>query len=201
LLLNQANSPGDLESSEAAPTRPTHRPSRGTAATTAAATPQSAPQPPYSIDDLYRRYAGSLYWVCLRYVKNREDAEDLVNQVFLKVHAHLAGFQGQSSIYSWMYRIAVNECIQLFRKRKFEVDGAFLGEFEDSLPITPEREWIAKLTLDKLFRKADAQTVEIVFLLYSEGFSQDEVVETIGLSRSTLNRKLAVFKQWVETNS
>jgi RNA polymerase sigma-70 factor, ECF subfamily len=158
------------------------------------------PQPPFHLDDLYRRYAGSLYWVCLKYVKNREDAEDLVNQVFLKVESHLHTFKGQSSIYSWMYRIAVNECIQMFRKRKFEVDGDYLGTSEDVLPFQPEREWIAKLTMETLFRKTDAQTVEIIFLLYYEGLSQDEVVEKLGVSRRTLNRKVSAFKQLVEAN-
>jgi RNA polymerase sigma-70 factor, ECF subfamily len=196
-LLSKMSSDGESKPPGSVPLTP---PSVGISGNAASLGVLGGPKPPYAVDDLYRRYAGSLYWVCLRYVKNREDAEDLVNQVFLQVQNHLHSFQGQSSIYSWMYRIAVNECIQLFRKRKFETDGDYSGLFEDSLPTFPEREWIAKLTMNALFRKTDSQTVEIVFLLYYEGLSQDEVVEKLGISRRTLNRKVAAFKTVVEAN-
>jgi hypothetical protein len=72
---------------------------------------------------LYRKYAPSLFWVCKRYTRNESDAEDMVQQVFLKAQNHLAGFRGQSSVYTWLYRIAVNECLFMLRKRKFESEG------------------------------------------------------------------------------
>ena len=93
-----------------------------------------------SLDQLYRKYSPSLYWVCMKYVRNKEDAEDMVNQVFVKVQQNLSGFKGQSGIYTWMYRIAVNECIQMFRRRKFEADPDSLPDFEAALPTFPEHE-------------------------------------------------------------
>lgn len=151
-----------------------------------------------SLDALYRKYSGSLYWVCLKYVKNEDDARDMVNQVFLKVHGSLDGFRGQSRIYSWMYRIAINECIGLFRKRKFEVDGESIPGFEDLLHTTPEGRMDAKLLLEKLTKDADPETVEILFLLYLEGLTQEEVVEKLGISRTTVHRKVTAFKAAAE---
>ncbi len=147
-----------------------------------------------SVGDLYRKYAPSLYWVCMKYVKNKEDAEDMVNQVFVKIQKHLGGFKGQSGIYTWMYRIAVNECIQMFRKRKFEVDGASLTDLNDMVHFSPENQMNAKLILERITKDADAETVEILFLLYLEGLTQEEVVEKLGISRTTVHRKVKAFK-------
>jgi RNA polymerase sigma-70 factor (ECF subfamily) len=156
------------------------------------------PAGPPDLGDLYRQYAASLYWVCLKYVRNKEDAEDMVNQVFVKVQQNLQGFKGKSQIYSWMYRIAVNECIQLFRKRKFEVDGAGLPDFEDMLHVSPEEGMDARLLVQRITQDADPETVEILFLLHMEGLTQQEVVEKLGISRTTVHRKVAAFKAKME---
>ena len=158
------------------------------------APPAGAP----GVGDLYRKYGASLYWVCLKYVRNKEDAEDMVNQVFLKVQQNLGGFKGQSGIYSWMYRIAVNECIQLCRKRRFEADAAGFPDFEDMLHTSPEVQLDAKLLLDRITREADAETAEILFLLYLEGLTQEEVVEKLGISRTTVHRKVVAFRAKME---
>jgi RNA polymerase sigma-70 factor (ECF subfamily) len=165
---------------------------------TAEAEGLSEPEGKLEIGALYRKYSASLYWVCMKYVRNKEDAEDMVNQVFIKVQQNLAGFKGQSRIYSWMYRIAVNECIQLFRKRKFEVDGANVPEFEELLHVSPEAHLDARLLLERITREADRETVEIVFLLYFEGLTQEEVVEKLGISRTTIHRKVTAFKVKME---
>jgi RNA polymerase sigma-70 factor (ECF subfamily) len=147
-----------------------------------------------SITELYRKYSPSLYWVCMRYTRNSEDAEDMVHQVFVKVQQNLAGFRGQSNVYTWMYRIAVNECIQMFRKRKFETDGDSLADLDDRVPIFPEKEIDAKLILEKIMGGTDPKTVEILFLLYLEGLKQEEVADVLNISRTTINRKVTAFK-------
>lgn len=147
-----------------------------------------------TITELYRKYSPSLYWVCMRYTRNNEDAEDMVHQVFVKVQQNLEGFRGQSNVYTWMYRIAVNECIQMFRKRKFETDGEALPDLDDRIQIFPEKEIDAKLVLEKIMGGTDPKTVEILFLLYLEGLKQEEVAEALNISRTTINRKVTAFK-------
>lgn len=150
------------------------------------------------IDELFRKYSPSLYWVCMKYTRNKEDAEDMVHQVFIKVQQNIGGFKGQSSLYTWMYRIAANECIQMLRKRKFEVDGNSVEGLEDRLRINPEHEMDAKLILQRMMAKSDPETVEILFLLYLEGLTQEEVVGKLGISRATVNRKVNAFKSRME---
>lgn len=151
-----------------------------------------------SVDELFRKYSPSLYWVCMKYTKNKEDAEDMVNQVFIKVQQHLGAFKGQSSVYTWMYRIAANECIQMLRKRKFEVDGNSVEGLEDRLQVNPEHEIDTRLILQRMMAKSDPETVEILFLLYLEGLTQEEVVGRLGISRATVNRKVNAFKALME---
>jgi len=165
---------------------------------TQAAESLEEPEAGPGIGVLYRKYAASIYWVCMKYVRNKEDAEDMVNQVFIKVQQNLAGFKGQSRIYSWIYRIAVNECIQLFRKRKFEVDGSAMPDFDEMLHVSPEEHLDACLLVERIRRESDRETMEIVFLLYLEGLTQEEVVEKLGISRTTIHRKVTAFKAKME---
>ena len=146
-----------------------------------------------SLAVLYRKHGPALYWVCMRYTRSREDAEDVVQQVFMKAQKNLKSFRGQSSLYTWLYRIAVNECLDLFRKRKFQADGN-PADMEHLLPVFPEGEMDARLDLARIVKESDPQTMEILFLLYMEGLTQDEVVEVLGVSRSTINRKINAFK-------
>lgn len=146
-----------------------------------------------SLSALYRKHAPALYWVCMRYTRSREDAEDMVQQVFVKAHRNLDGFRGQSSVYTWLYRIAVNECLDLFRRRKFQAEGN-VADLEHLLPVFPEGEMDARLDLRRIVAETDPQTMEILFLLYLEGLTQEEVVEVLGVSRSMINRKISAFK-------
>jgi RNA polymerase sigma factor (sigma-70 family) len=146
-----------------------------------------------AIGDLYRKYSPTLYWVCMRYTRSREDAEDMVQQVFVKAQKNLDRFRGQSGVYTWLYRIAVNECLELIRRRKFTAEGD-PEELQHLLPVFPEMEMDAKMDLQRIMAETDPQTVEILFLLYMEGLTQEEVVETLGISRSMVYRKITAFK-------
>jgi RNA polymerase sigma factor (sigma-70 family) len=65
-----------------------------------------------------------LYWHIRKIVLNHEDADDVLQNTFLKVFRHIDGFNGNSKLYSWMYRIATNEAISFLNKkaRQFETD-------------------------------------------------------------------------------
>ena len=120
----------------------------------------------------------------------------MVQQVFLKVHRNLGAFRGESGIYTWLYRIAINECISMLRKRK--VEAADPSEFIDNPSFSPEGQMEARLVLEKITGSSDAKTMEILFLLYLEGLKQEEVAGLLNISRSTVNRKVAAFKARME---
>src|SRR5450432_3809455 len=68
--------------------------------------------------ELVRRYEGKIFRLAQHVTQNREDAEDVLQETFLKAYEHLDGFKGDSKFYTWIVRIAVNEALMKLRKRK-----------------------------------------------------------------------------------
>ncbi|MCZ2075403.1 MAG: RNA polymerase sigma factor [Bryobacteraceae bacterium] len=68
--------------------------------------------------ELVNRYERKIYRLAKHITQNDEDAEDVLQEAFLKAYSHLADFQGQSKFYTWIVRIAVNESLMKLRKRK-----------------------------------------------------------------------------------
>src|SRR5438552_16992722 len=73
-----------------------------------------------AFDELMIRYERQIYRVCYRFVENREDAMDLAQEVLIKVFEHLPGFRRDSSLKTWLYRIAINHCINHVKKHSHE---------------------------------------------------------------------------------
>jgi len=71
-----------------------------------------------AFSELLRRYEGKIFRLALHITQNREDAEDVLQEAFLKAYEHLEQFQGQSKFYTWIVRIAVNQALMKLRKRK-----------------------------------------------------------------------------------
>src|SRR5258708_1783777 len=68
--------------------------------------------------DLVNQYERKIYRLAKHITQNDEDAEDVLQETFLKAYEHLEGFQGNSKFYTWIVRIAVNEALMNLRKRK-----------------------------------------------------------------------------------
>ena len=68
--------------------------------------------------NLIRRYEGKIFRLAQHITQNREDAEDVLQETFLKAYTHLDQFQGNSKFYTWVVRIAVNQALMKLRKRK-----------------------------------------------------------------------------------
>jgi RNA polymerase sigma factor (sigma-70 family) len=67
---------------------------------------------------LLKKYQQKIYWHIRRMVINHDDADDLVQDVFVKIWKNLPGFRNDAQLYTWMYRIATNECITFLNKKK-----------------------------------------------------------------------------------
>ena len=67
---------------------------------------------------LLQKYQQKIYWHVRRMVVNHDDADDLVQDVFIKIWKNLPGFRSDAQLYTWMYRIATNECITFLNKKK-----------------------------------------------------------------------------------
>src|SRR6266550_3350260 len=73
-----------------------------------------------AFDEIMIRYERQIYRVCYRFVENRDDAMDLAQEVFIKAFEHLSTFRRESSLKTWLYRIAMNHCINHKKKHSQE---------------------------------------------------------------------------------
>lgn len=73
-----------------------------------------------AFSEIAKAYSERLYWHVRRYTCSHEDADDLVQDIFMKVWNALPSFQCNSSVYTWLYRIATNEALNYIRKNKFK---------------------------------------------------------------------------------
>lgn len=146
-------------------------------------------------------YGDRIYAIALRMLNNQQDAEDVLQETFLKAYKALPGFEGKSSLSTWLYRIAVNEALMLIRKRKPE---SYLipeeSENEDEEPAEivdwcclPEKELVNSETRRKLSEAAKtlSPNLNAVFLLRDiEGLSVRETAEVLNVSEDVVKTRL-----------
>ncbi|MBC6996860.1 RNA polymerase sigma factor [Cytophaga sp. FL35] len=81
---------------------------------------------------LVNTYKTQLYWHIRQIVMNHDDADDVLQNTFIKVYRNIDGFKGESKLYSWMYRIATNEALS-FLKKKARRSGLTDGELQEQI--------------------------------------------------------------------
>jgi RNA polymerase sigma-70 factor (ECF subfamily) len=154
-----------------------------------------------AFEELVNRYESKILRLTKNITGNQEDAEDAMQDAFLKAYAHLDGFQGDSRFYTWLVRIAANEALMRLRKRRPQVsldepvavDTDFLPrELEDWRP-SPEREY-AQAELQKILTDVIDQLQpedRIVLVLRDlEELSAQEVAEALGISATAVKSRL-----------
>jgi RNA polymerase sigma-70 factor (ECF subfamily) len=151
----------------------------------------------YGLEDLFRHYSSMVFRICLRYTKNREDAEDMVSEVFIKVGKGMADFRGEAKPMVWIYRIAVNHCLDHLRSRKSknELD---LDDLDTQSLRTLEGHGdrcLAKVTLNRILGKINPTTRRILFLSHVEGLTHGEIAKILGVTREAVTKKLHRFSE------
>src|SRR5262250_2164823 len=156
-----------------------------------------------AFEELVRRYDRNVFRIAQHITQNREDAEDVVQDAFLKAYSNLEQFQGQSQFYTWLVRIAVNEALMKLRRRRPErmvsLDEEVKTE-EDSLPRevadwspNPEQLYNQSELRDILSRTIQGlpPTFRTVFVLRDvEGLSTEETAEALDLSVPAVKSRL-----------
>lgn len=72
----------------------------------------------YDFNTLYEQHKNMVFNLCLKYLQNTEDAEDITQEVFITIHNSLHQFKGESKISTWIYRIAVTKSLEFIRSKK-----------------------------------------------------------------------------------
>lgn len=135
--------------------------------------------------EIYKLYSKAMFNVCYRMMNNREDAEDLLQEVFLQAFTKLDSFRFESSFGTWLKTIAVRLCINALNKRK--VDLVYCDELYDQNPPEEEKDEL-ELTTANILKAMDElpEGGRIVFSLYLlEGYDHGEIAQILGITEST----------------
>src|SRR5689334_17009975 len=156
-----------------------------------------------AFEELVRRYDRNVFRIAQHITQNREDAEDVVQDAFLKAYGNLAQFQGQSKFYTWLVRIAVNEALMKLRRRRPERTVSLDQDVEtdeDTIPRevadwspNPEQQYNqAELRelLQKTIQGLPAGFRTVFVLRDVEGLSTEETAEALGLSIPAVKSRL-----------
>ena len=157
---------------------------------------------------LMQRYQRKVYSIAYGFLRNQEDALDVVQESFIKVHRYLHNFDGNSSFYTWLYRIVSNLCIDHIRKnrrhKELEFDdglrhdgGAEEGEASAFVPPSSlgdpanllQRREILEAVQDGLQHLSDKHRA-VIIMRELQGMSYEEMAREMGCSKGTIMSRL-----------
>ena len=153
--------------------------------------------------ELVRRYQDRIYTIVLGQLLSREDALDLTQEVFLKAHRRLADFREDCVFYTWLYRIAINSCIDFARRRRrqqepFSLEGEVLSEagyepVDERVGADPER-FLVNKELGALLRNAVQalpEPLRLAVILHDiEGLPQKDIADIMGCPLGTVKSRI-----------
>jgi RNA polymerase sigma-70 factor (ECF subfamily) len=152
---------------------------------------------------LQHLYAPRLYSTIIRITKNHEDAEDVLQDTFLRVHLALCNFEGRSSFYSWVTRIAINSALMALRKRRARPEVSFdpPGDGTDDLPhfeirdSSPNPEQIyherqQRVMMLRSIRNLQPKLQGTIQIQMANECSMKEIAQTLGISVASVKSRL-----------
>jgi RNA polymerase sigma-70 factor (ECF subfamily) len=143
-----------------------------------------------AFEAIYRAHAGRLYSVACRVLGNPTDAEDLLQEIFLAAHRKLETFRGESALGTWLYRLAMNLCLDHLRSRATRT-GQLTDALDDEYGLDDSgSRRLAERTVARMdLERAMAQLPEgcrTAFVLHDvEGLEHREIAEILGIAEGT----------------
>jgi RNA polymerase sigma-70 factor (ECF subfamily) len=143
-------------------------------------------------------YGGRVYNHAFRFLHSREEAEEAVQDIFMKIYRALPEFRGECALSTWIYRITVNTCLSRLegrRKRpdRMDPEEGRLHRCEPAEP-SPEEKIISKDMCDRMLselEKLDPELSRIVILFYIDGLRYEEIAEVLRLPLGTVCTRIA----------
>ena len=155
-------------------------------------------------EELYRRFAPKMYTVCLRYAGKAEEAEDILQEGFIKIFRKLSTFRGDGSFEGWLRRVFVNTSIEHFRKKNYlqpvtekeesTIEGKYLSVLDS----------LATKDIMKLIQELSPGYKTVFNLYVVEGYTHKEIGEMLMISEGTskwhLNAARQKLKEYIENS-
>lgn len=143
---------------------------------------------------LAKKYIDTVFRVALNYLKNSTEADDVTQNVFLKLWKQKKPFDSEDHVRHWLIRVTINECKNILRSpwRKFEDFSDYARSVSFTTPEHSEL-FYAVMDLPKKYRVP-------IYLYYYEDYSTEEVAELLGIPRATVATQLRRGRQMLKEN-
>jgi RNA polymerase sigma-70 factor (ECF subfamily) len=154
-----------------------------------------------AFSELVRRHSGQVFGLSLNMLRNREDAEDNVQNVLVKAYNHIDRFEGNSQFSTWLVRITINEALMKLRKRNSErISDYQAGGSHDEEPRSfpeiedarqdVERHYMSKDLARKAFHGLNPSLQDTFILQKAEGWTNRELAQALGITVSTVKSRI-----------
>jgi RNA polymerase sigma factor (sigma-70 family) len=141
-------------------------------------------------EEIFAEHKNGVFRICRRYTNCDQDAEDLLQETFIKVFRSIDSYDGTSKMFTWVYRIATNHCLDYIRAKKRK-DTLSIDYIEEIPCKNIGREDSDRLmTLEKILKTFNKESRELLFLFYIEGLNHAEIADIMGVSRVAITRRL-----------
>lgn len=148
-------------------------------------------------EDIYSKYSQKVHRLCLGYTGDSMQADDLLQEVFIKVWENLEKFRGESQVSTWLYRITVNTCLLFLRSNKkqtnIELEKAVLKISEESNETENQIQLLYKCISEL------QETDRLIITLLLEEVPYAEIAEVTSISEGNLRVKIHRIKQQLST--
>ncbi|MEA2082369.1 MAG: sigma-70 family RNA polymerase sigma factor [Elusimicrobiota bacterium] len=154
--------------------------------------------------ELVKRHEGKVYALGFRFMRSREDAADVMQETFLQAYKKIMSFEGKSAFSTWLYRIAVNICLMKKRKKTLQyvsvdkpvetasgekdIKRELIDRSADPMTLADKKEVMAKI--ESALAELPDEYREVVVLRDMDGFSNEEVANTLSLSLPAVKSRL-----------
>ena len=147
---------------------------------------------------LYDLYASKMYYVCLRYARHELEAQDMLQDSFVKVFDKIASFKSNGSFEGWIRRIIVNTCLNYCRKKSFQQEQIGIEDYQDTVVSSKAISTLSEKELLALIQQLP-DGYRMVFNLYViEGYNHKEISEMLSITESTSRSQLAKSRKWMQ---
>ena len=152
-------------------------------------------------NEIVKDYSERVYWHVRRFVNNHEDANDLVQEIFLKIWTALPSFRGEAQLFTWIWRIATNETLNWIRREKVRAALRFTSidaEMERRIDSDPFFDGdAADRALSKAVAKLPEKQRQVFILRYYDEMPYEQMSEVLGTSVGALKASYHIAQEKV----
>ncbi|MFZ5941415.1 MAG: RNA polymerase sigma factor [Bacteroidota bacterium] len=157
-------------------------------------------QQPKAQRELFDKYGASLLGICMRYAASREEAEDVLQEGFVKIFNNITAFKGEGSLMAWMRRIVINTAITHYHrtlKHRYHSDISVVKEREFDEPYFGESDF----THEELWKVIQSMPdgYRMVFCLYAiDGYKHREIADLMKIDENTSKSQYSRARRWLQ---